>query len=182
MAASGASSTVNGNRQIYERFAKASGAKLHLETIVEKITRLPDGGKQWLITNVNKATGIRTLSEYDAVIFAAPMHPPKPALAPPVKFLHSDIPSRIPQLDYVRLHVTILVTNASHPRSEYFDGSQDVSKTILSTFEPFHAGKAKMRPKLNSLNYLRNLGNLSETSGEGHVVKSELVFACPHVN
>lgn len=174
MAASGASSVVGGNRQIFEGFAGKSNARVRLSTTVERIVRLPDigGGKQWRVHYRNNNSGIRTVAEYDSIIYATPMHSQAVSFAPKVRWENTDIPDRIPPLEYVQLHVTILVTNASRPRPDFFNGATEVPKTILSTFEPYEAGKVKTRPKLNSLNYLRNLGNLSETSGEGHVIKS----------
>lgn len=185
MAASGASSVVGGNRQIYQNFARRSGAQIHLDTMVETITRLDDEedpdtlsrngqrSRQWLLKTRGTITGITTTRSYDAIIFSTPMHSPAPSTLPSINFINSHIPSKVPTLPYVHLYVTILVTNATNPRPEFFGVGETIPKSILSTFEPFESGKSKKRPRINSLNYLANLGELDVEHGvgEGHVVK-----------
>lgn len=195
MAANGASSIQGGNRKLFEHFAANSDARVHLGTHVTSVERLrdtpsdgqssmPDPSRRpWLIRYEDVEDGRSALQTYDAVIYAAPMHPTLSSYAQEVNFMNSDIPSRIPHLDYVHLYVTLVVTNATSTRPEFFGkkAGEIMPNTILSTFESFEAGKSKVRPRINSLNYLRNLGSLSNETGNGHVVKSECtpsVFGC----
>lgn len=191
MAASGASSIKGGNRQIFEHFLANSNAKVHLGARVKSIERLRKTSsdeidsstpsdpteRPWLVRYEDTETGRSSLQTYDAIIYSSPLHPQTPSTVQPPAFVNSDIPTRVPVVPYVHLHVTLLVTNASNPRAEFFGkhGGEIVSTTVLSTFEPFDTGKSKTRPRLNSLNYLRNLGNLSAEIGVGHVIKSK----CP---
>lgn len=183
MAANGASSVKGGNRQIFQQFAKRSGAKIHLNTIVKSIRKLESSphsaDRSWLVRYEDTRSGSSAMQAYDAIIYAAPMHPPGPSALPPVDFIGTNIPSTVPAIPYVNLHVTIVVTNASNPRPEFFFGEKGakpvVPKTILATFQPFEDGISKIRPRINSLNYLRNIGDLDEEVGDGtgtgHVVK-----------
>lgn len=187
MAANGASSIEGGNRRLFEHFAANSDARIHLGTCVTSIERLgqgytesastmPDPSRRpWLIRYQSTEDGRSALQTYDAIIYATPMHPTVFSYATEVDFIQSDIPSRIAKLPYVHLYVTLVVTNATSARPEFFGKKKGefIPKTILSTFESFEAGKSKVRPRINSLNYLRNIGKLNNETGERHIVKSE---------
>jgi prenylcysteine oxidase/farnesylcysteine lyase len=174
MAGAGASSVKGGNRRIFEEFVARSNARVHLLTQVSTITKQEDRyGREWLIRYQDVESGITSTQEYDAIIYAAPLHPPTPVETSAVRFVNSDIPSRIPVLPYVHLYVTLVVTNATNPRSAFFNTKEKVPNTILATLDPHEVGRIAKRPKVNSMNYLRNLGKLDDERGVGHVVKSE---------
>ena len=187
MAANGASSIKGGNRQLFEHFVANSNARVHLDTRVtsiEKTSSSPSTGldptdRPWIVRYQDVDSGRTSLQTFDAIIYATPMHPTLPSYAANIEFINSNIPSRVPKLDYVHLYVTLLVTNATSPRPEFFEKKKGeiIPNTILSTFESFEAGRSKIEPRLNSLNYLRNLGKLSNETGDGHVVKSECAFS-----
>jgi prenylcysteine oxidase/farnesylcysteine lyase len=181
MAGAGASSVVGGNRRIFANFAKHSDASIHLNTRVVSIEKLvdiqsavtqQDRQPGWLVRYEDVRGGQMSTRAYDAMIYAAPIHPPTPATAAPTKFINTDIPDLVPELAYVKLHVTIVVTNATNPKSAFFGVKEKAPATILATFEPFIAGTSKIRPRINSLNYLRKLGKVDAAEGESHVVKS----------
>lgn len=190
MAANGASSIKGGNRQLFEHFAANSNARIHLNSRVTSIEKLDSTStsassngvidptaRPWLIRYEDVDSGRTSLQLFDAIIYATPMHPTLSSYATPIQFINSNIPSQVPHVDYVHLHVTLLVTNATSPKPEFFSKKKDeiIPNTILSTFEAFENGKSKVKPRINSLNYLRNLGKISKETGNGHVVKSE----CP---
>lgn len=186
MAANGASSVKGGNRQLFEHFAANSNARVHLNSRVTSIEKLssprPSSGvtdptdRPWLVRYEDTDSGRTSLQTFDAIIYATPMHPALLSYARPIEFTNSDIPAQVPKVDYVHLYVTLLVTNATSARPEFFGkkNGEIVPNTILSTFEAFESGKSKAKPRLNSLNYLRNLGKLSNETGHGHVVKRML--------
>lgn len=192
MAANGASSIKGGNRQLFEHFAANSNARIHLNTRVMSIEKLESTStsasngvidptaRPWLIRYEDVDSTRTSLQLFDAIIYATPMHPTLSSYASPVQFINSNIPSQVPKVDYVHLYVTLLVTNATNPRPEFFSKKKDeiVPNTILSTFEAFENGKSKIKPRINSLNYLRNLGKISHETGNGHVVKSECSSPC----
>lgn len=186
MAASGASSIAGGNRQLFEHFAANSNARIHLNSRVTSIERLtskssvPDPtARPWLIRYEDVDDGRSSLRAYDAIIYATPMHPSLPSYAQEIKFINSDIASRTPKVEYVHLYVTLLVTNATDPNPQFFNKKKEegkISTSILSTFEPFINGRSKNKPRINSLNYLRNLGKISNETGVAHVVKCKSLF------
>jgi hypothetical protein len=188
MAANGASSVKGGNRQLFEHFVANSNARVHLNTRVRSIERLqrpgtvdglnvalPDPSQRpWLIRYEDVDSGRSAVQAYDAIIFGSPLHSAEASSVPEVQFINVDIPSRVPVLPYVDLHVTLLVTNATSPRPEFFGKKgEKISRSILSTFESYEAGKSQTRPTINSLNYLKSLPKMDEATGQRHVVKSE---------
>ena len=178
MATFGASSVKGGNRQIFQEFGKRSGATIYLGTKVETIRKTDDmslesaysSGCPWLVRYRDLSSGIVTTRAYDAIIHASPIHPQLPLNTTGIAFSNSDIPNRIPVQPYVHLHVTILVTNATSPRPEFFGLQGKVPNTILSTFE---ANKGRTKPTFNSLVYLQSLGKLDDERGVEHIVKSK---------
>ena len=145
MAGEGASSVVGGNRQIFERMVAASGAELRLETAVSTLTKLDADGAsrpKWLVST---ADGRR--DAFDAVIVAAPLQSTGIGIA------NSRAAMQVPLVDYVYLHVTLVVTSAPQPRGSAFgfDDDRKLPATILSTFAAADRGERK-RPLINSLN------------------------------
>ncbi|GAA97684.1 hypothetical protein E5Q_04363 [Mixia osmundae IAM 14324] len=149
MAASGTHSVVGGNWQIFEGFVNRSGARVHLSTTVERLTRLDDG--KWLLM-ASGDSGETSSSVFDVILLAAP------AAQTTIEIVNSHAMSRIPQQDYVPLHVKLLVTNASTPLPSFFGltDPQETPKTTLSTFAYANRDQVK-RPKFSSLSYLRQL-------------------------
>lgn len=89
---------------------------------------------------------------------------------------NSHLASHIPKQDYVQLHVSFIITNASHPSPLYFNlaPSTKMPTSIFSTFDTPPTSNTSSFPAFNSLNYLRALPESIGTKfGEGqwHVVK-----------
>ncbi|KIJ33713.1 hypothetical protein M422DRAFT_264331 [Sphaerobolus stellatus SS14] len=103
--ATGASSVAGGNFQIYQLFVQRSGARVHFNTEVKSLTKL---SKQWLLT-----TSHGTPHLFDSVILAVRFHLSN--ITTP-HTLHTPIP---PQ-PYIHLHVKLLTTSSSMPKSSYF--------------------------------------------------------------
>jgi len=83
---------------------------------------------------------------YDAVVVAAPLPFSgikfQPALA-----------TKIPEVPYVHLHVTLLTTTAATASAAYFGTIP--SHTILTTYDGVRHGGTE--PEFNSINYIRPL-------------------------
>ncbi|KAM0749828.1 hypothetical protein T439DRAFT_343287 [Meredithblackwellia eburnea MCA 4105] len=170
LAANGAKAVFGGNRRIFEKFVKHSGATVKLGSKVVEIVKLdpptgPGGGRaQWV---VKTALGGAT---FDAVILAAPFHQTR------VQTFNTALSTVIPPQPYVRLFVTFIITNATTPSPAYFTTPSQkpskVSKTIFSTFDT--SSPASSKPSFNSLNYLKALPpHIGERFGQGqfHVIK-----------
>ena len=184
MAGAGASSVVGGNKCLFSSFAKQSGATIHLNTQVMSIEELElddmhERQPTWLLRYQDIMGGQVTTRAYDAIIYAAPIHPPPASTDPRTDFIKTAIPDLVPDLPYIQLHVTIVVTNATNPKSAFFGVKEKAPATILATFEPFLSDTSKTRPKINSLNYLRKLGKIDQAEGESHVIKSRLNQSFP---
>lgn len=144
LAASGATGVVGGNYRIFEKMIGDSGARLRMgqrgevtgiikfenaEAAVASGKLSADHVHDWS-TGMSKYH-VGTLSNfgdlYDAVFAAAPWG------TAGISLLNSD--GYIPPTEYVHLHVTLLVTNASAPRGEYFGRGHDdtMPTTILTT-------------------------------------------------
>ncbi|KAF8845457.1 FAD/NAD(P)-binding domain-containing protein [Paxillus ammoniavirescens] len=139
MAATGASGVATGNFRIFENFLEKSGAKVHLDTEVKEIQRIPDSSL-WIVRTTS-GTEI-----YTGIILAAPFHQTG-------IFIPPDLAGQVPPQPYVRLHVTLLTTRNDRMKPEYFGlapGSY-VPQTILTTFEGARAGGVE--PEFNSLSY-----------------------------
>lgn len=181
MAGAGASSVAGGNRRIFDSFAKRSNANVHLNTRVrsiEKLAESPLGAEDmgrnepnWLLRYENVQGGQTTTRAYDAIIFAAPLHKPPAATGSKIAFVNCRFPELVPELPYVQLHVTMVVTNATVPKSAFLNVKEPAPATIMATFESYVAGKAKVRPRINSLNYLSKLGKVKGAEGDSHIVK-----------
>lgn len=140
LAANGAQSVIGGNWQIFDLWAKKSGADVHLNTAVKTLRQGANG--KWHV-------GIEGGSEekYDIVVLAAPykstgIHIDSPEL---------NIEEAFPKVDYVHLHVTLVATTAPHPQASYFfpDAKPDtpMPETILTT------SSGPVIPEFNSLSY-----------------------------
>lgn len=102
---------------------------------------------EWLVTTVDGVT-----QEYDSVIIAAPLPFANLQFKPTLK-------TKIPQVPYVHLHVTLLTTRAKHPNPAYFGLAEGkkVPQMVLTTYDGVrHGGK---EPEFNSLNYVRPLND-----------------------
>ena len=147
LAASGAASIQGGNFQIFERMVGESGAKLRLGSHGEvsgiiKYKNVEDAVASGKVANdsarianwpkgttkyyVGTTTNFGEL--YDAVFFAAPW------ATSGVTLLDSDL--ELPPTEYVRLHVTMVTTNATCPKSEYFGRGKGeiMPKSILTSY------------------------------------------------
>lgn len=111
MAANGASQVTGGNYQIFEGFIKHSGAKLYLNTTITGLekTQTPSGKTAWVLSGDSKIPSV----SYDHVIFAAPF-------ASSGISLKGSSAKFTPNVDYVRLHVTLLSTTSRSARPERF--------------------------------------------------------------
>ncbi|KAL8280860.1 hypothetical protein RQP46_006864 [Phenoliferia psychrophenolica] len=167
LAATGAVAVKGGNRRIFQEFVKRSGAKVHLGakqrvTEIVKLDSMKGERAQWV---VRTAAGGET---FDAVILASPFH------LSSLKILNSPTASLIPPQPYVTLHVSFIITNSSSPLPSYFSPSSTstttIPKAVFSTFDT----TSQVKPKFNSLNYLKTLSEAQGAGfgeGEWHVVK-----------
>lgn len=114
MAASEASQIKGGNWQIFASFAKHSKAKLNLNTEVSAISKLPDG--KWRLEYANSS------AVFDKVIIASPM----------VGNITLSSTYRVPDVEYVDLHVTVFTSN-QQINPKYFGKDSSVPGTILTT-------------------------------------------------
>lgn len=125
-ASSGASSVVGGNWQIYDAFLNQSSAKVYLNTSVTTLRQVqetePSNYTQWELT-----TDHGDLNLYDAVIIAAPLHQTGIQMVDAAEVDFGE------EVDYVDLHVTLVVTNATAPRLCYFfeDAEDCTEETFL---------------------------------------------------
>ena len=81
LAATGASSVLGGNWQIFSSFLKASRATVHLSTEVVSVSPILDihtGSTSWQIhTNASDHGGEEEEAKFDALFFATPWHQSK---------------------------------------------------------------------------------------------------------
>lgn len=91
-----------------------------------------------------------------------------------IQVLNSPFPFHLPSQPYVHLHVTFVITNATHPLPSYFN-LPPTSKVPISIFSTFDSPESYLNPaRFNSLNYMKVLQpSTSAKFGEGdwHVVK-----------
>ncbi|KAE8243773.1 hypothetical protein A4X03_0g7679 [Tilletia caries] len=174
LAASGARSIVGGNWQVFDSFAKHSGATILSESEgdvtglvkfeggwveavkqgwttaqdAEKQAKEQDPPKWYLATRAGKGY------LFDAVFLAAPFH------STGIAILNSRAATSVPPQAYVHLHVTLIITSAPRPRPESFGrGAGDrIARTVLTT--GVGARKGGKLPDFNSLSYLRRLPRL----------------------
>lgn len=202
LAASGARGVQGGNYRVFEHMLGEAGARLRLgphgavsgiikfASLNEALQSVADGthtlSTSALVQAAEAAESgswtkgqhkwyVGTTSNYgsfyDAVIVAAPWHSTN------IRVVGAS--QVVPRTEYVRLHVTLLVTNASQPSGVYFGkGSGSVvSRTILTALGTTRGRSTKdTMPEFNSLNYLVSLGSTpsSESASareEEHVVK-----------
>ncbi|KAK4051274.1 hypothetical protein OIO90_004755 [Microbotryomycetes sp. JL221] len=172
MAANGASAVKGGNRRVFENFLSKSQAHVKLGETVKSITKLDAAqGKRPQFVVKTSGNGGGT---FDAVIFAAPFHQTGIEL---VGFKQS-VQNRIPHQEYIQLHVTFVITNATTPLPEYFGLKQGttVPKTIFTTYDT-QTSRQQNKPEFNSLNYLQTLSDqtkekfFNNVTGTLHVVK-----------
>lgn len=125
IAAEGASSVKGGNRLIFEHMARARGAAVHLQQPVTSLKKLQtsvraDGAKsgpvEWEVTSQHLITGQKTSKTYDIVVVAAPWHRMKMQVSSAEAKRRAGAP-----VDYVDLHVTLVVTNATAPQACFFN-------------------------------------------------------------
>lgn len=154
MSADAASTVTSGNRAIFAKFIEASTANVLLNTTVTSIHK-KTSPLAWQITTSNGLS-----QEYDAVVIAAPLPFANLQFEPTLQ-------TKIPQVPYVHLHVTLLTTTAKHPNPEYFGfpRSKPVPRTVLTTYDGVRNGGRE--PEFNSLNYIRPL----KEGGDEWVVK-----------
>jgi prenylcysteine oxidase/farnesylcysteine lyase len=150
LAANGAQSVAGGNWQIFEKWAKESGADVRLETTVQTLRKGAKG--KWHV-------GIKGGEEetYDAVVLAAPYRSTKIEIEAP----ELDLEAAFPRVDYVHLHVTLLATTAEHPEATYFfpgaaPGTK-VPQTILTT------SSGPVKPEFNSVSYHETIKHHGKT-------------------
>ncbi|KAH7104700.1 FAD/NAD(P)-binding domain-containing protein [Auriculariales sp. MPI-PUGE-AT-0066] len=130
-------STKDGNYKIFESFVNASDAHVFLRTPVTKLSKVQTG---WELATSTKTT------LYDAVVLAAPLQ------FSDIKFA-SALTTKIPEIPYVHLHVTLFTTTAKYPSSEYFGTA--APRTVLTTHDGARHGGPE--PEFNSLSYLHPL-------------------------
>ncbi|OAV94077.1 hypothetical protein PTTG_02883 [Puccinia triticina 1-1 BBBD Race 1] len=178
MAGVDGTSVRGGNRQIFQQFAKQSGAQVHFDHQITAITELEvseQGRPQYVLSYHNhqsdrlrsrKTSSSGDSQPFDAVIMAAPYDQAA------VTVLTSEPPVQVPRQTFVHLHVTFIVTNATAPSGELFNRPADefMARSIYSTMMRNVIGKGR-RPLFNSLNYLRNLGPKEGVIGDMYIVK-----------
>lgn len=202
LAATGARGIEGGNFHVFEQMIGESGARLRLgdhgavsgiikfASLSDAMHAASNGAHALSATALAQAAGdaavggwaaghhkwyVGTTSNYgaffDAVIVAAPWHNAN------IRVVGAG--QAVPRTKYVRLHVTLLVTNASEPSGEYFGKGtgSSVSRTILTALGAAK-GRAQSKahssgPVFNSLNYLRSVQSPNSTgsSAEEHVIK-----------
>jgi len=171
LAASGARAVKGGNWQVFDQFAKRSGATI-LQGHEGDVTGLVkfEGGwseavKQGWISAQEAETQRRDNDPpkwylatragkgylYDAVILAAPFH------STGIAILNSPAASLVPPQQYVHLHVTLVITSAPQPRPEPFGRSEPdkIPRSVLTTGSGWRKGGKQ--PDFNSLSYLRRI-------------------------
>lgn len=151
MAASGATSVQGGNKLIFERFG-AHATSVRLESRVTRLVKTID--KQQVTWTVEWEDAVGSHSKkFDDVIVAAPFH------SSGIEIVNSDAASLIPPIEYVQLHVTIVITNASTPQLCFFDPASPCSSaappTIYTALDDYDQGRTDIKPLINSLNYLK---------------------------
>ncbi|KAL1664030.1 Prenylcysteine lyase-domain-containing protein [Schizophyllum commune] len=136
MATNGATGIQGGNYQIFEQFLNYSGANVYLNT---PVTSISDSQTFWTVRTAGSAKA------YKAVIFAAPIHSSGIAINAPNTV-------EIPDVPYVRLHVTLLSTTSPRPNPAYFNAKvEEVPSMILTTYDGARNNGAV--PEFNSLSY-----------------------------
>lgn len=114
----------------FANFAEAVAAGKAPATGGDEVQR-EDAAKWW----VGTAAGTGGL--YDAVLVATPWHNAG------ITLMNTE--AVIPVDKYVHLHVTLLATNASHPKAKYFGRTEgsDVPTSILTTYEAVRRAEQK---------------------------------------
>ncbi|ODQ51587.1 FAD/NAD(P)-binding domain-containing protein [Saitoella complicata NRRL Y-17804] len=146
MATEGAMSVVGGNWRIFDEMVRASRADLKLGVEVERVQRRKDwlgGGAKWIVTDQQGGEGI-----YDHVILAAPYAQSNISILPPPP------EGAIPEIEYVRLHVTLVATTASALDPAFFgmDEKAEMPTMLLTT-----TGENGSEPGFNSISVVRSL-------------------------
>ncbi|KAF2204096.1 Prenylcysteine oxidase [Delitschia confertaspora ATCC 74209] len=122
MATDGAMSVEGGNFQIFSQMVKNSGAKVLLNTTVEKITKQPDG--TYILT-----AGALTKT-FDEIVLAGPLQFSSLTINPAPKH----VPDQIP---YVNLHVTLFASpHKLSPEAFNLAPGQSAPQFILTTLPP----------------------------------------------
>ncbi|KAK0523988.1 hypothetical protein OC842_005969 [Tilletia horrida] len=177
LAASNARAVKGGNWQVFDQFAKRSGATVltGIEGEVTGLVKFQGGWSEaikqgWISTAEAEEQGkeqdppkwyLATRGGkgylYDAVILGAPFH------STGIAILNSPAATSVPPQQYVHLHVTLLITSAPRPRAEPFGrgGDDKIARSVLTTASGFRKG-GKM-PDFNSLSYLRRLPRLQQS-------------------
>jgi prenylcysteine oxidase/farnesylcysteine lyase len=191
LAAQGARSVIGGNKRIFQQFAERSGCKVRLGTKVVKVVKLDAGfvngggtrvgnqvessdgssstrggrGSPWIVKAESAGDG-PTSEVFDSIIIAAPFK------LSGIEIHNSLASKAIPHQDYVHLHVTFVITNATSPSSSYFNTTASIPTSIFSTFSTTTSAP---KPIFNSLNYLKRLLPATTArfslSGDAYVVK-----------
>ncbi|TFK79186.1 FAD/NAD(P)-binding domain-containing protein, partial [Polyporus arcularius HHB13444] len=144
LAANGAKTVKGGNRQIFERFMRDSGATVSLNTRVKSVSRESSTGP-WLVHTDASEEGV----PYRAVILAAPFHQTG------IEFASEPPIAAVPVQSYIHLHVTLLTTTSPSANATYFNLplGHKVPEMVLTTRNGARQGGPE--PEFNSLSYLR---------------------------
>ncbi|KAE8214400.1 hypothetical protein CF327_g2215 [Tilletia walkeri] len=178
LAASNARSVVGGNWQVFDSFAKHSGATIlsEIEGDVTGLVKFEGGWVEAVKQGWISAREAETQAEqndppkwylatragkgylFDAVLLAAPFH------STGIAILNSRAATSVPPQAYVHLHVTLLITSAPRPRPEPFgrSGADKIARSVLTT--GVGSRKGGKLPDFNSLSYLRRLPRISKTA------------------
>ncbi|KAG9004826.1 hypothetical protein FRB90_010688 [Tulasnella sp. 427] len=144
MVPDGAAQIAGGNFKIFEEFIKRSGAKLHLNTTVHQLQKSLSASNDRRVWTLSGDSSVPS-TPYDHVILAAPF-------ASSGITIQDSAASFLPEVEYVRLHVTLLSTTSSTARPERFglNPGVHVGKMILTSENRKPNGS---KPDFNSISY-----------------------------
>lgn len=132
MATDGAMSVEGGNWRIFDGMVKRSHAEVRINTSVEEVVRVEDGGYRLLTTDTKEAP--QTKETFDTVVIAAPLQYSGIKISPLLPHSPDEIP-------YVTLHVTILAS-PYRPSTKFFSTSSNhedeasIPSMIITTLPP----------------------------------------------
>ncbi|KAH8918249.1 hypothetical protein BT69DRAFT_1354049 [Atractiella rhizophila] len=186
-AANGAVHIKGGNRLMFSGFLEKANelsggrVKLELETAVSYAKQLRDERGDvigWNVSYTDYATGrLRGYDIYDAIVLASPMQLLEPMItfdfgSPSSPSSPSEKPSSVrtydgahkgidlvPKMNFVHLHVTMVVTNATRPDKKYFGfkDNEEGPGGVYGTFDALDGEDAREILDFHSLNYLKRL-------------------------
>lgn len=146
LATDGAVSIKGGNWQIFSRLARSSGAKIHLNTTVTRLSREKSGKYLLQATSTPKSSeAAKDLKdEFNEVLIAAPLQFTDLKIDSPLQHAPDEIP-------YVKLHVTLFASRHKLAPSAFnLPPDEPVPLVVLTTLhpsekpgsKPTYAGKA----------------------------------------